>query len=159
MNPDQLSKWTWQRTARHGAELGAVLSVAYSLLFDAYAIGTASVGSSADAVGANSVAIFRQTIPWMLAVLIPSALVGVLTALFIRALLARLNSSGNPGRGMLLGFGSTIVLTAVVTLVLVVTGMPLTLDVYPQTYLFWVGLPSLLYVAAGAVGARRLSAA
>jgi len=159
MKPDQITQWTWRKTVLHGGELGAVLAVAYALLFDTYAIASSSIGDTPQAISANAVSIFTQTIPWTVVTLVAAGLVGALTAALIKAALARLNPSGLPGRGMLLGFGITIVLVVLLTLVLVVAGTPMTLDVYPGTYLFWVGLPALFYVAAGAVGAERISAA
>ena len=157
MTPDQTTKWTWQKTARRGAELGAVLSVAYAFLFDAYAIGSGSIGNTTDTISANTISVFSQTIPWTVAMLILAALIGALTALLIRTLLPRLNPSSRPGRSMLYGFGITIVVVVLVTLIAAIAGAPMAFNFNPQTYMFWVGLPALLYVAAGAVGAERLS--
>jgi hypothetical protein len=97
-------------------------------------------------------------------VAIPMALAGMGTAIIVNWLLAVLNPTYTPNRALLIGLGTTLGIVLIVQSALhaalitlqAAQGRPLP-SPDMATYLFWFGLPSLVYVCAGAVGAWQLN--
>jgi hypothetical protein len=89
------------------------------------------------------------------------ALLGMGTALVINGLLARWNPHHTPGRASLIGLTASLGVVALCQLALhlaLEAGLGRSLfSLGAATYLFWFGLPGLIQVCAGAVGAWQLN--
>jgi hypothetical protein len=87
-----------------------------------------------------------------------AALLGAFTAVVVNALLRRLDPAHSPRTGLAIGLGSA---AAVAVLLYALPGAGLGLNVSPEaseTFWFWLGLPTLLYIVAGGIGGWLLAA-
>jgi hypothetical protein len=92
------------------------------------------------------------------------ALAGMVTAVGLNWLLAVLNPAHTPKRALLIGVGTTLGVVLIIQFALqaALAALQAAQDrPLPSpdmaTYLFWFGLPSLIYICAGAVGAWQLN--
>ncbi|MBK8049111.1 MAG: hypothetical protein IPK16_19545 [Anaerolineales bacterium] len=78
-----------------------------------------------------------------------------LTLLVARSLTARFDPSMTQGRAAAIGFGVAATITLVVNLLLW-RGLGVFFDqLWPSGYLFWIGLPGVLYMIATAAAMSR----
>lgn len=149
--------------ARRGAWIGARLALAYGAAFALYAIVRATLAllalgpeRPAGTIPALAMALLYTSLVFALLAVPGAALLGAGTAALLRRLLPRLNRRGSPARAALVGALTAFTLWLIFyTLQTLVLGDRLTLA-YPATFLFWIGLPGAIYVAAAAWGAREL---
>lgn len=158
----------WWYGARGGAALGVILTFAYALAFVVYATVRStllvfSAGVEIDVPGtlvayAISLAVAALAIAALMA--IPAALIGIVTAILLKKALFVLNSKHSPRRAALIGSSVCLILAALFHFA-VQFGLGFALvDVFAnlETYLLWLGIPTLLYVAVGGAAAWRLNA-
>lgn len=152
------------RAAQRGAWIGVRLALGYGAAFALYSMARATLAilalgpeRPAGTIPAVAMALLYTSLVFALLTVPGAALLGAGTAALIRRLLPRLNRSGSPTRAALVGalvaFTIWLVFYALQAFAL---GDRLTLA-YPATFLFWIGLPGVVYVAAAAWGARRLA--
>jgi hypothetical protein len=156
----------WYKVALAGAAMGVGLTFVYALSFALYAVVRSSwtiwqwtppdLGKGATlAANAASIVVASVATASLLAVVV--ALLSMITALLIALGLARWNPQQAQGRAI--GIGVTTGL-AVVVLGHVALSWALGRSLFSlgaATYLFWIGLPSLLYIGAGGGLAWRLN--
>jgi hypothetical protein len=161
-----IRRFSWARTAWYGAELGVALACLYTLAFIAYAVVRTAfkilttpevAGGLAGTVLATWVSLALASIVIAALLVVPVALLGAATALGIRALLAPAGALGRPARAAALGalvcLGISLALVALLAGGLGVAWTPAS----AATLTFWVVLPLLIYVLAGALASRRLA--
>jgi hypothetical protein len=150
--------------------MGAGLTFAYALTFALYAVfrSSATIGAvtppEVDMFGmlaANGASIVIASIATASLLASVMAVLGMSTALIINWLLALWNPHHVSGRAILIGAVAAFAVVALCQL-----GLHLALEaglgrslfsLGAETYLFWVGLPGLLHIGAGALGAWRLN--
>jgi hypothetical protein len=157
---------TWRFIARTGAVAGVGLTFAYALVFALYATLQSSltiwattpteVGRAAT-LAANGASILVASLAMALLLSTGAALLGSSTAVAINWLLNLLNTAGAPRRAIVIGLATALGVILLYHLALqVALGQPL-FSLGVETYLFWFGLPGLIHLGAGAIGARRLN--
>jgi hypothetical protein len=160
----------WWSVTLTGAVTGAGLTFTYALVFALYAVLRSSfviwtlIPPEVDTLptlAANGASIVVASIAAASLLAIAMALLGVGTAMIINWLLAVANSHHTPARAILIGATATIGIVALCQLALhlaLEAGLGRSLfSLGAETYLFWVGLPGLLHIGAGALGAWRLN--
>jgi hypothetical protein len=161
----QVAPFAARRSAWMGAWMGAWLALGYGAVFALYAMMRATFAivalgpeRPAGTIPAVAVALLYTSLVFALLAVPGAALLGAGTAALIRRLLPRLNRRGSPARAALIGALTAFTLWLIFyTLQTLALGDRLTWA-YPATFLFWIGLPGVVYVAAAAWGARRLTA-
>ena len=159
-NKTHTARWGWGRTAWYGAEACVALAFVYTLVFIGYAIvrATFTIMATLD-VGNGLVGTLIAT--WaglalpalVIAALaaIPAALIGALTTLAIRVLLALGDATPTPRRAVASGLAVCLVvslaLLALLTQAMGVSWTPVT----AATLTFWLFTPLVIYVIAGTV--------
>lgn len=152
--------------AVRGGEFGAALTLVYALLFVVYA--TVRSGAAIWSAGETDAGILPTMIATGASILwaalffgailsVLAALLGALSAVLIRVILAAFNQQHSTWRAVVLGLGFTLIFAGLLYLVL---GWGAGLTLTPgsvDALTFWLGLPTLLYIAAGGFGAWRLS--
>lgn len=164
---EKVSRANWLYGPFGGAALGVGLASAYTLLFIMYAIVRSSlvvirVNSDVGMLGtliayAASFVIATCTITALMA--IPAAIVGTLTAFILKRLLFAFNTQHVPQRTVTIGFATCLAIVVILQLGFQrALGFTLS-DVIanPETYLLWLGIPSLIYLAAGSVASLQLN--
>ncbi len=154
----------WGRVAWYGAELGVAADFAYALAFILYAL----VRSTFDLLatpqidaGWLNIALatwFALAVPALLlaALFAPFvALIGALTALAVNAISAARNASSRQAAQI----GAAVCALVALTLVALLTwgGGFAWSPALIETWMFWLVLPLLLYIAAGGIGGWMLS--
>jgi hypothetical protein len=157
---------TWRYAASRGAALCVVLAILYALAFLVYAlIRSAFTVLSIDNPDAGRVSTLIATwaslfvavlaITIILAILV--AILGAVTGIIINALSSFLNPEHVPQRAV--GIGIAVCLGIVVLLHLALrSAMNFSLpDLLSEHALFWLELPSLIFVVAGGAASARLT--
>jgi hypothetical protein len=161
---------SWRSVALTGALTGIGLAFAYTLFFALYAVlrSSLTVGSLTPAeVGvvptlvANGASILMAALATATLLAMVMAVIGMVTALLIGWLLALFNRNHLPVRALVIGAAAACVLSfacqlGVDILLELALGRSL-FSLGAATYLFWFGLPALLHIAGGALGAGRLN--
>jgi hypothetical protein len=157
------SRGEWRRVARSGAAAGAALTFGYALLFIVYTLVRTSamivrrveLGIAGGALLANGITIALAALTWACLFALVAALIGLLTAVALRGLLIWLNP---PTSRRAAALGGLLAILVVITLYLVLhpVGGQYLSPVYPESLLFWFGLPSLIYICAAAWGSVQL---
>jgi hypothetical protein len=167
MNANQaVSHPTGRAVARAGAAVGVGLTFAYALTFALYAIVRSSWTiwrwtppdlGKLEALAANAASIVVASVAsaGLLAVVV--ALLSMGTALVMAWALATWNAHQSTGRAILMGAATALVVVVVGQFTLSWALGRSLFSFGAATYLFWIGLPSLLYVGAGGVLARWLT--
>lgn len=151
----------WPYGPLGGALLGVGLAFGYALVFIIYAtiraaLLPARVPPDAGVLGTvvaygESLALATLAITVLMA--IPAAIIGAISAFIITWLLSILNPQHAPRRAVVIGMVACFALIVIVQLFFQrALGFTLA-DVIanPETYLLWLGFPSLLFIAAGGV--------
>jgi hypothetical protein len=153
---------SWQRTIQIGAAAGIALTVAYSSLFAFYAVCRSSLTIAATmsldsnlfgTLAANATSIGLASTVTALALSPLTALLGIGTASMLKWLNALFNLHNSLPRTMFFGLASA--LTFVLAIEFVgqwLLGRSLN-SLGLETYLFWFGLPGLVHIVAGVIGA------
>lgn len=157
---------TWSRVLWTGAATGFGLALLYSQLFACYAILRSSIEIVAIARGdvnlggsllANAMSVALASTASGLLLGPFTAVLGLVTAAIIRPLLARFNHPHETGRALMLGVVASLFIVLLFQIsIRLILGHPLA-RLGSETYLFWLGLPAVVHIAAGAVGAWRLN--
>ena len=164
---EKVSREHWLYGPLGGAALAVGLAFAYALVFIVYATIRSSLlparvqpdagfFGTAIAYGA-ALAIATLAITALMA--IPAAIVGAVTALILKWLLSVLNPQHTRRRAIIVGSVICFALTFILHLVFQrALGFALS-DVIanPETYLLWLGFPSLIYIAAGGAASWELN--
>ncbi len=158
---EKMSQARWLYGPLGGALLGVGLALAYALIFIVYATIRAAllpgrVVPDAGLLGTTiaygeSLAIATLAITVLVA--IPAGIIGAITAFVVTWLLPLVNPRHAPRRAVIVGVATCVTVAAIVHLAFQrALGFALS-DVIanPETYLLWLGLPSLIYLAAGGV--------
>lgn len=161
--PEQLSM---RLAAKSGAKVGVALDLGYAVAFLAYASVRSAVmilsagGMNVDMLG--TIVATTASIAWVslvVAILFApiAAFIGMVTAVIVNALLGRVNPIHSATRALIVGLvtAAGIVLLFYAALVF---GMGVALS--PESiemFAFWLGLPTLIYIAAGGVGSLELN--
>jgi hypothetical protein len=161
----------WGRTAWYGAEACVALAFVYTLAFIGYAIvrSTLTILATPE-IDAGLVSTLIATwaglaLPALVCAAlasIPAALIGALTALVVRALLALGNVTPTPRRAVASGLAVCLVVSLAL-LALLTQGMGVTwTPATAATLTFWLVAPLVLYSIAGTVASwqvgRKLAA-
>lgn len=153
----------WGQTARSGAGFAVRLTIAYAVVFIVYALVRSVLRLlptptfDAGLVGtllAYGVSLALPALVIALILALVMTLLGIVTALIVRGLLSVLNPTHAPLSAILVGAAVALVIAALLHVGLGFSPDSLTWE----TYLFWVGIPSAIYVIVGAVGSWRLCA-
>lgn len=145
----------WMRAARHGAAIGLRMTLLYAALFIVYAVGRSLVelatlpapdaGMLRTMLGtAASLVVASLSITVLL--LPVSAVAGIVTSLLLHLVLPRAGGRFTVSGTLLISFVTAMVIADVVQVgILPALGFaPLSLPF--ETWLFWFGLPTLIYV-------------
>ena len=151
-----------------GAAAAIVLVFAYAVTFIIYAILRSAllVGSVASDAGfggtmvayAAALTIASLTIAALMA--LPAIVIGLVTAVILRRSVSWFNPRRLESRAMAIGALACFVIVVLFHLLLQqALGFGMS-DVVsnPETYLLWLGFPSLIYIAAGGLASRQLLA-
>lgn len=162
----QPTRPTWSRVLLTGAAAGFGLAMVYSQLFSCYAIvrssieiitispGDISLGGS---LLANAMSIALASTSSALLLGLFTALLGMMTAAAIKLLLRWFNRPHEGGRAILIGVAASLAIILAFQFSLrQLMGQPLA-NLGAETYLFWLGLPALVHIGAGAFGSWRLN--
>jgi hypothetical protein len=142
-----------------GAKIGIVLTFAYALTFAVYAVIRSSVRIQGilqpdewwGLTLGNAVTLTFGVIVFALVTAILSALIGALTIVVLKWLLALLKADQSPRKAVLIGVVASFACWLTVTLVLqIVSGGRISMA-FPETYVFWVGLPGLVFICTCSV--------
>jgi hypothetical protein len=156
----------WTTVTLVGGTTGVALAALYAQAFAIYATLRASMTIVIEmppdsfmfgTLIANAASILLAAIAATLIVSLITAILGAFTALAVFGVNSWFNRPRAARRATFIGFG--VALAVVLTFQLVVQrmmGQPLT-ALGIQTYLFWLGLPAILHLGAGTVGARYLN--
>lgn len=161
------SNATWVYGPLGGAAAAIALAFAYTAVFVVYAL----IRSLLLVISANPGAGIPGTIVAYAATLsvpalvicvmmsVPAALVGLLTAPLLKRLLSAWNPRHDPARATAIGAAASC---GIVVLLHVIFQRALGFSLAdvaanPETYLFWLALPSLIYILAGGVAGRVLN--
>lgn len=156
----------WREVVRTGALAGAALTYVYALAFLLYATLRATFAlvtmpwPDAGLLGtiiATSLSLAVPALVLATLLALPAAVLGAITAMLVYTVVPRLNAARSPVQAALMGGAIALAVVAVIQLGLgyglEVTVASLTLS----TYLFWLGLPAVVYVVAAATGGVRLN--
>jgi hypothetical protein len=151
-------RFTWGDAARQGALTGAVLAYIYSLVFLLYAvvresISVLNVGAADGGVLllSNAVSLAMVVLIFGTVMAIVSAVIGAVTEVVLLYAIRRLIGDYQPMAAVLTGVGVALVLAFVIHLITGIAPSPRLNLAYPETYLFWLGVPTVVYVVAGAL--------
>lgn len=167
----QLSKHTacpsWFYGPFGGALTAVGLAFAYALVFVVYAIIRSSLllGSVSSDAGfggtlvayAASLTVAALTIAALMA--LPAAVIGLITAAIVKRSVSWFNPQHSASRAIVVGALTCFIIVAVFHVLLQrALGFGMS-DVVSnlETYLLWLGFPSLIYIAAGGVANRQLN--
>lgn len=155
----------WGRVARGGAVAGVMTAGVYALAFLGYAIARATAtllltpridGGLAATIAETAMSLVVPVAVFAALCALPAAGLGAVTALLIRALLARVTAAQGQVRAALLG-GGVCAAMSLVFLALVDVGLGVTWSRgTAEALTFWIVLPLVLYTLAGALGSCRL---
>jgi hypothetical protein len=157
---------TWRYVALRGAAVSVGLTFAYALAFLLYAIVRSSltlaarVNPDTGLLGTliatwTSLAIAVLTMASLMAVV--AAVLGTATALIVLWLSSVLNPRRVSARAIMIGLVTCLGIALLLNLAL---QQALSLSwsaLVSEAYLFWLGLPSLIYVGAGGVASWQLA--
>ncbi len=159
------SRYSKRAAVRAGAASGVVLTFAYGLVTCLYAIARSSLAIDAS-IGfnagwrtllANASSLVLTTLVMSLLFSFLTVPFGMVTALLVRAVLLRLNPRCTPGWSSAIGMVTAFCLWLLLFLVLkAALGARLSWR-YPETLMFWLVLPGIIYVLAAGFQARRLN--
>lgn len=162
---EKLLRRRWLYGPLGGALLGVGLALAYALVFIVYAairaallparvVPDAGVLGTVIAYG-ESLAIATFAITSLMA--IPAGIIGAITAFVVTWLLSLVNPQHTPRRAVIVGVVACVAFAAIVHLVFqrALDFTPSDVAANPETYLLWLGFPSLIYIAAGGVASRQ----
>jgi len=146
---------TWGAAVRYGATMGFVSALVYGALATPYII----LRSSLQILGVLSPAegllgtLLANAFGVLWPCLVTTVLLGVLAAVvetaafsIIFGLLLALKAQGSPGRAAAIGLLVAGGLAVLVNILLVRGISPYWGAFWPQGYLFWLGLPSLIFI-------------
>ncbi len=157
---------TFSRTLKFGAGAGIGLTFIYASMFALYAVCRSSLTIGAltppdislfGTLAANAASINLASLATASLLALPMALLGMGTAVAIKWFISIFNPNRNSQRAMLIGLAVALgVVLAFQFSMQMLLGRPLN-DLGVETYLFWFGLPGVLHMGAGAVGAWYLN--
>jgi hypothetical protein len=158
--------FAWREVVQTGALAGVALTYTYALAFLLYATLRATFvlvsmpWPDAGLVGtviATGASLVAPGLVLATLLTVPAALLGALAAALVYAVLLWLSASHLVTEAPLIGGAVALTVVAMIRLGLVyglgITVASLTLP----TYLFWLGLPAVVYVVAAAIGGGRLN--
>lgn len=163
---DQSPQHTMRYAAKSGAKVGVALDLGYAMAFLAYA----SVRSTLTILAAGgmdggmlgTIVATTASIAWvslLVAILFApiAALIGMVTAVIVNALLGRVNPIHSATRALIIGLvtaaGIALLFYAALVFGMGVAVSPEAIEMFA----FWLGLPTLIYIAAGGVGSLELN--
>ena len=158
------SPYSKRAAVRAGAASGVVLTFAYGLVTCLYAIVRsslaihASIGFNAgwSTVLMNASSLILSTLVFCMLMSIFTAPLGMITALLVRAVLLTIKPRCTPGWSSFMGMITAFCLWLLLFLVLkAALGARLSWR-YPETLMFWLVLPGIIYVLTTGFQARRL---
>jgi len=154
------------RLAGRGAGAASLAVLAYTLAFLLYAFarsGLTLLATVNEAAGlpatllATWISLSIAALAIALLVWPLAALVGAGTALLIGALCAAWNREHAPGRALAIGAGACAAPAALIALALAASAGPAWTSSLAETLGFWLGLPLLVYIAAGGLASLELN--
>jgi hypothetical protein len=150
-----------------GAAAAIGLALVYALVFIVYATIRSAllillIPSDAGVVGtvvayAASLAVSALVIAALM--MVPAALVGALTAALLKRVVSAFNPQHDEQRAILIGAGTCLILVTILHILFQrMLGFTLA-DVVanPETYLFWLAIPSLIYIVVGGAASWELN--
>jgi hypothetical protein len=156
--------WSWRDVLWRGAAIGVATAWLYALLFIVYrglryaadllAAPPDEARLATLAAGEISLVIAALVLAALAA--IPAAVLGGITALLTVGLAAALNLRPNARQRMRLALIICLTLILLMHLLLIGLGLLSLGSLFAPTYLLWLGIPSLFYLAAGALSGWRL---
>jgi hypothetical protein len=155
----------WKQMARHGAGIGVRMTLLYAALFALYAVVRSIIelashpgpeSGDAATVMATVLSLIVASLAIALLLMPISALAGAAMELLLRWLLPRTGERLSIVGTLVVGLAVAFAIADAVQLILLpaVGFKPLALPL--ESWLFWFGLPTLLYIAAAAIEGRRL---
>ncbi len=163
-NTQHISYPSWVYGPLGGGLAAIGLAFAYALVFIVYATIRSSllvISAKPDAGILGTMVAYAATLTIAALVIcammaVPAALVGLLTATLLKRLLSALNPQHTPARAVVIGSATCFAIVVILHLVFQrALGFTIA-DVVanPETYLFWLAFPSLIYIVAGGVASR-----
>jgi hypothetical protein len=159
---DRYPAGEWRRVARSGAGIGVKMTLLYAIVFVLYAVVRSTIallrwpspdeGTAATVLATAASLIVAATSITLLALPI-SAFAGLVTSLVVYWLRPQWRhwSTGRP----LTGFAAATVIVLLVQIALLpVIGLT-TFRLQAATYIFWLGLPAIIYIGAIGLGEWR----
>jgi hypothetical protein len=155
---------TWGQVARQGAVIGAQTAFSYAAVFGLVAVARAALTvhevAPADlwlTAAAIGITLGYLVVFWSLLLALPAMLLGMATALIVKAVQLIPATRRTPRRAMLTGR-----LIALTVWPLLYVGLYALLrqriaPVYLETFLFWYFMPGLIYLVLTGYAARRLA--
>jgi hypothetical protein len=154
----------WRPAARVGAGIGVKMTLLYAAIFILYAVVRSTLAllawpspdaGTAGTVLATASSLTIAAISVTLLVLPISALAGLVASLLVYWLQPRTESQQTPAKRPIARF-AVAALTALIVQAILLPAVGLHLYTYQaETYIFWFGLPALLYVGAIGFGEWR----
>ncbi|MCC6454828.1 MAG: hypothetical protein IT328_07800 [Caldilineaceae bacterium] len=159
---------TWHRVLQTGAQTAIGLTFAYALAFALYAIvralpaiwiTTPAENHLFGTLVANIASITLASLASALLLAPFTMLLGMATAALIEWLFILFNRQFDSRRALFIGLGAAAGFVFLLQLAVQLTiGQPL-YNLSVETYIFWLGLPGLIHIGAGVVGAWFLNRA
>lgn len=159
------SSRNWRQAARHGAGIGVKMALVYTVIFLLYAIlrstldllslpapDAGTLGTITATVLSLSVAAFA-----IAALLLPvSALAGTTLSLLLHLLLPQAGRRSALVGTLVISSAVAFAIADTVQLIVLPAAGFEPLDLPFETWLFWFGLPTLIYIIVAALEGRRL---
>jgi hypothetical protein len=152
--------------SRIGLGVGVSAALLYAGLFALYAVlrSTVAIVSSGDidagmirTISGSGISLLVATVSLTVVALLPSALLGLLTALGTYAFLRTPRLRSIPHAGITGGTVTTVLLIALIAVAGADLAHGAIIRNSPETWWFWVGIPGLVWLLAGAIIGRRIS--
>lgn len=154
----------YRRAALGGAVICALLALGYTVLFILYALGrslftvTATVNQDAGMLGtliATWASLFVAAFVIGMLLTVAVAILGAFTGIIVNAVSAVFNPQREPKRAVAIGTGVCFALIVLLHLALR-SAMNYSLpDLLSMHALFWLGIPSMIFIVAGGLATRR----
>jgi hypothetical protein len=114
-------------------------------------------GESAGIIFANGFAVAYSVAVFSIAMVIPSSVIGAISAIVIKWFLSRFNNNSDTQRALFISGAVALMMLVIVYIILrVLLKDWMTWD-YPETLFFWFGIPAVLFFGACVVGGRELN--
>jgi len=155
----------WRKAARHGAGIGMKMTLLYAVLFILYAIIRSTLellsfptpdAGAAGTILATMVSLIIAALGITLLVIPLSALAGMGTSLLLHLLLPRISRRLTMVGTFFISLAAAFAVVDTVQLILLPAVGFKPLDLPFETWIFWFGLPTVLYVIVTGFEGRRL---